>query len=95
MSSIKILFLSLLADITGIDEITLPAENKTTLKDLLEELKTKFGKDFESTIFISEDKLSKYIILSLNGKEIRFSENYETLLQDGDELAFLPAIAGG
>ncbi len=39
--------------------------------------------------------LNKYILLSLNGKDIRHYNDLKTILQDGDEIIFLPAIAGG
>ena len=95
MSNIKIFFLSLLEDITGVNEISLSIEKNSTIKDVLKLLTSKFGKDFKITIFESQDTLSKYIIISLNGKDIRSLENLDSSLHDGDEVALLPAIAGG
>jgi len=95
MSNIKIFFLSLLEDITGVNEITLNIEKNSTIKDVLKLLTSEFGKDFKITIFENSDTLSKYIIISLNGRDIRSLKNLESSLHDGDELALLPAIAGG
>ncbi|MFX1395154.1 MAG: MoaD/ThiS family protein [Promethearchaeota archaeon] len=95
MFKIKISFLSLLVDITGREEIFLALKENSTIRDLLQNLIRKFGKEFENTIFISPNNLSKYVILSLNGKAIHSSENLDTNLYDGDEIIFLPAIAGG
>jgi len=95
MSIIKIFFLSLLEDITGVNEITLNIEKNSTIKDVLKLLTSEFGKDFKITIFENPDTLSKYIIISLNGRDIRSLKNLESSLHDGDEVALLPAIAGG
>ena len=95
MSNIKIFFLSLLEDITGVNEITLNIEKNSTIKDVLKLLTSEFGKEFKITIFENPDTLSKYIIISLNGRDIRSLRNLESSLHDGDEVALLPAIAGG
>lgn len=95
MSNIKIFFLSLLEDITGVNEITLNIENNSTIKDVLKLLTSEFGKEFKITIFENPDTLSKYIIISLNGRDIRSLKNLDSNLHDGDEVALLPAIAGG
>jgi len=92
---IKASFLSLLVDIIGKEEISLSFDNTLTIKDLLMRLSSLFGKDFEENIFSAEGKLSKYIILVLNGKDIRKYDGLNTIIKDGDEISFLPAIAGG
>jgi len=92
---IKILFLSLLEDITGINEISLSINENSTVGDMIKELIKNFDKEFENIILISEGNLNNFILLSLNGKDIRHYNNLETILQDGDEVIFLPAIAGG
>ncbi len=58
-------------------------------------LTSEFGKEFKITIFEHTDTLSKYIIISLNGRDIRSLKNLDSNLHDGDEVALLPAIAGG
>jgi len=93
--NIKVLFFSLLADKFGKDEIILNAEHVITLRDLLSKLSSLLGREFEETIIISEGKLNKYIILGLNGKDIRKFDGLDIIIKDGDELSFLPAIAGG
>ena len=37
----------------------------------------------------------RFINLYLNDEDIRFLEGEKTVLKDGDELAIIPAIAGG
>ena len=95
MLEIKISFLSLLEDLIGIENTTILIDNSSTIKDVLKQLVEKFGKKFEKSIMSSPNILSKYIILSLNGKDIRSFEYLNTYLHEGDEITFLPAIAGG
>ena len=95
MIDVKINFLSLLADLTKINELKLSVHDKSTIKEILERLVSKFGKDFERKILDSPDSLNKYIILGLNGKDIRTLENLETIVNHHDEILLLPAIAGG
>jgi MoaD family protein len=95
LPNIKVLFLSLLVDIVGKEEISLSFSNDLTIKDILIKLRLSFGKTFEENIFSSEGILNKYIIMGLNGKDIRKFDGIYTIIKDGDELSFLPAIAGG
>ncbi|MHA1499796.1 MAG: MoaD/ThiS family protein [Promethearchaeota archaeon] len=95
MIDVKINFLSLLADITKIKELNLSVQSNSTIKEILRILISKFGKDFERKILDSPDSISKYIILGLNGKDIRTLKNLNTIVNHHDEILLLPAIAGG
>jgi MoaD family protein len=93
--TIKASFLSLLVDIIEKEEISLSVNENSTIKDILISLRKLLGKNFEVNIFNNKDELNKYIILGLNGKDIRNFDGLDTTIKDGDELSFLPAIAGG
>ncbi len=95
MIKIKIKFLSLLAEFVGTNETTLSVDENSFIKDVFNKLIIDFGKKFENIILTPQKTLSKYIILGLNGKDIRSLNFLNILLQDGDEISFLPAIAGG
>jgi molybdopterin synthase sulfur carrier subunit len=43
----------------------------------------------------SEGALNKFINYYVNGEDIRFMENTETALKDGDEVSVVPSVAGG
>lgn len=95
MINIKIKFISILADYTGVEELTLKVDEKSSIKDVIEKLAIKFGETFKTKILNSQNKLNKYIILILNDKDLRFFEGFDTFLQEDDEITFLPVIAGG
>lgn len=95
MINIKTSFLSLLVDIVGKEEISLSFDNILTVREVLVKLNSLVGKSFEENIFSAKGKLSKYIVLGLNGKDIRKFDGLDTIIKDGDEISFLPAIAGG
>ncbi len=40
-------------------------------------------------------QLRRFINLFLNNEDIRYLSNLETPVKDGDELAIIPAVAGG
>ncbi|MBY9014188.1 MAG: MoaD/ThiS family protein [Candidatus Lokiarchaeota archaeon] len=95
MIDIKINFLSLLADITKIKELNISVQDNATIKEILGRLISKFGENFENKILDSPNSLSRYIILGLNGKDIRTLENLDTIVNHHDEILLMPAIAGG
>jgi molybdopterin synthase sulfur carrier subunit len=95
MLNIKIIFLSVLVDITQIEELTLLINDGSNIRNILEQLSSKFGKKFEDLIFKASEDLSKYVIITINGKDIRTLDGLNTKIQLNDEISFIPAIAGG
>jgi len=95
MTEVKVKFYSLLKDVTKLEKISLSIEKSLTIKDILERLIEKFGKDFEDLIYQKEGELNKYLLVVLNEKDIRSVNGLATNVQDGDKIAFIPAIAGG
>jgi molybdopterin synthase sulfur carrier subunit len=46
-------------------------------------------------LFNGDGKLNRFVNIYLNDEDIRFLQNLETLLESGDEISIVPAIAGG
>lgn len=95
MVDVKIIFFSILTDITEIEELTFPIDIGSNIRNLLEQLTLKFGEKFEELIFKNSTDLSKYVLITINGKDIRTLKGLQTILKQDDEIFFVPAIAGG
>jgi len=46
-------------------------------------------------LFSPEGWLNRFVNIYLNDEDIRFLENLETAVSEGDEISIVPAIAGG
>lgn len=42
-----------------------------------------------------EGKVRRFVNIFVNGDDIRFLNNLDTVIKDGDEVSIVPAIAGG
>jgi MoaD family protein len=64
-----------------------------TVKAVLEDL----GKQYPglTSRLFDQGQLRRFINLFVNNEDIRYLSNLETPLKDGDELAIIPAVAGG
>jgi MoaD family protein len=49
----------------------------------------------QSNLLDDEGKVRKFVNVYLNDEDIRFLDKLETAVQEGDEVAILPAVAGG
>ncbi|HUG85134.1 MAG TPA: MoaD/ThiS family protein [Euzebya sp.] len=66
----------------------------TTVKELIGDLSTRH-QDLTSAITAGDGSLAKYINVYLNDEDIRFLGGPDAEVRDGDEVALLPAVAGG
>ncbi|SRR6266436_1477472 len=65
-----------------------------TIQDMLEQL----GRDFpglRAQLCDERGAMRKFVNLYLNNEDIRFLAGEQTGLTDGDEVAIIPAVAGG
>ena len=62
MIEVKVNFLSLLIDITEVDEIKLSIADNSDIRNLLDQLAENFGAKFEEMIFKTSHDLNKYVI---------------------------------
>ncbi|MFX0033701.1 MAG: MoaD/ThiS family protein, partial [Candidatus Hermodarchaeota archaeon] len=90
-----IYFFSVISDVTNKDELKLTIEEESTVKEVVDKIIQYFGKKFRELILKNPNEINDYIIIAKNGKDVRSLNNLNTFLQDGDEISFLPAIAGG
>ena len=65
-----------------------------TVGDILHALTSQFP-ELRKQIFTDEGKLRSFVNVYLNDEDIRYLDNLETAVKDGDELSIIPAVAGG
>ncbi len=65
-----------------------------TVKEALGTLTGQFP-ELGKRLYKSESEINRFINVYVNDEDIRFMENLETPLKAGDEIAIVPAIAGG
>ena len=68
--------------------------NAATIGAAIEELQTRFPGIAERLV---DDKgeVRRFVNVYVNEEDIRFLQNKNTPLKDGDEISIIPAIAGG
>lgn len=66
----------------------------STIGELLENLDKKY-KGLKDRVCETNGKVRRFINIYVNGEDIRFLDNENTKLKDGDEVSIIPAITGG
>jgi sulfur-carrier protein len=75
-------------------EIEMELRDGSTVKDLLEALNVE-NKEFRNVAFEASGNLKDYVFLMRNRALIDHREDLNIVLQEGDELAIFPPVAGG
>ncbi|MBU1523792.1 MAG: MoaD/ThiS family protein [Candidatus Omnitrophica bacterium] len=68
--------------------------NGTNIKELIDDLEKNFP-GIKERICDETGKVRKFINIYVNEEDVRFLQQDETLIKDGDEVSIIPAIAGG
>jgi len=90
---IRVKFPSAFASITKERRIEVDADGKT-VAELLDILFEKYGNTLKERL-MKDGELVPFINIFVSGEDIRYLSGLETELKDGDEVAFIPAVAGG
>ncbi len=75
----------------GADEVS--AEGNT-VRALMEDLERQFP-GIKERICDETGKVRRFVNIYVNGDDIRFLQNLETSIGEGDNISIVPAIAGG
>lgn len=91
---VTVIFYANLRDLTGKKgPMEFDIEEGATVSELLDEL---FLEPIIKEVMLDENQEVKSDITILrNGREIRFLEGIETVLESGDEVSIFPLVAGG
>lgn len=75
----------------GADEINAQGNN---VRAIVEDLERNFP-GIKERICDESGKIRRFVNVYVNGDDIRFLQNLETSLKEGDNISIIPAIAGG
>ena len=65
-----------------------------TVKALVEDMEKNYP-GIKERICDENGKVRRFVNVYVNGDDIRFLQNLETALKEGDSISIVPAIAGG
>jgi MoaD family protein len=84
-------------EIIGEQLISIKKGNSFTVLSLLNLLATELDQEFSHSIFDPQtNELQEYVAVIINGRSYaNLPEELDTRLQDGDEVAIFPPMAGG
>ncbi len=66
----------------------------TTIAEVVASLESQFP-GIRERLCDDSGRLRRFVNVYVNNEDIRFQNNEETAVKDGDELSIIPAIAGG
>ena len=75
----------------GVDEVNAQGNN---VRAMVEDLERNFP-GIKERICDESGKIRRFVNIYVNGDDIRFLQNMETSLKEGDNISIVPAIAGG
>ena len=75
----------------GIDEVDAQGNN---IRSIVEDLEKNYP-GIKERICDESGKVRRFVNVYVNGDDIRFLQNLETALKEGDNISIVPAIAGG
>ena len=92
---VTVKFIGALRSDSGKSKITMKMKDSVSIQKLIKEIGQKHPK-LENVIIDTEleDSSPKTLIL-VNGKEISILNGLETMLEDGDDVVFIPVLHGG
>jgi molybdopterin synthase sulfur carrier subunit len=68
--------------------------NGATVGEALAELQRRFP-GIQERLLDEKGEVRRFVNVYVNEEDIRFLQNQQTPLKDGDEISIIPAIAGG
>ena len=68
--------------------------NAATIGEVIDELQNRYP-GFKERVLDETGSVRRFVNVYVNEEDIRFLQNKDTALKDGDEISIIPAIAGG
>ncbi len=90
----KVKIFATLRQVAGTKETDIEVAPGETVGDLLKRLVERYPK-LKGRLFDEAGELQKSIHVFIRGRDIRLKEGLDTVIEEGDELALFPPVAGG
>ena len=68
--------------------------NGASVRELFDDLEGNY-QGLKEKIFDDAGEIRRFIIVSVNGEDVRYLNGPDTAVKSGDEISIVPAIAGG
>ena len=75
----------------GVDEVT---ASGASVRAVIEDLESRHP-GMRERLLDDKGELRRFVNIYLNGDDIRFLEQLDSKVKDGDDISIVPAIAGG
>ncbi|MEM2905290.1 MAG: MoaD family protein [Candidatus Bathyarchaeia archaeon] len=93
MSRVKVLIPTVLADSTGGQRVV--QLDASTIEEALRRLVEQFGDAFAERVLDPSGAPRRFLNFYVNGRNTRLLQQFQTPLNEGDEIHILPAVSGG
>ena len=90
--SVKVRIPTPLRKLTNNEEIV--EVEARTIRDAIAELQSRYP-GIKERLLDDDGSVRRFVNVYVNEEDIRFLQNQETPIKDGDEVSIIPAIAGG
>jgi len=92
---VEVSFFANVRVLTDESRATINLPEKSSILDLMHNLKDRYSEAFDGYIFAERDRLQQYVVVILNGRGIGILDGLKTPLSDGDFVSIMPAVGGG
>lgn len=65
-----------------------------TVGQALDDVESRYP-GFKERVIDSNGTVKQFVTIFINGEDVRYMQNLDTPVRDGDQLSILPAVAGG
>ena len=95
MPSFKIQLMGPITDLVGRSELEVQTQESATLSAVVEEVERAYGKSVKNKILAPDGDFHPYVLVSVNGIDVRELNGIDTRLNDGDKIILALLITGG
>jgi molybdopterin synthase sulfur carrier subunit len=92
---VKIRFFTKLREITEKKEEEVEVKNGTTVEEFLKILEERYGQTFKEYVRDRRGRLRDHLQYLVNGRNVKSSQGFATILNLDDTLAIIPPVGGG